>query len=240
MNIIEAIEIFNLIYDQYGREEGILEVEVCRHLNSAITLVMTDHFYNKHKKRQERENPPYGFEINQYSTHDFAKLLVPDMILEPDTTGKVNYSTITADFPQTIIRREEGEIETRKCNIFHFASVLRWDPAQKDHVECKWCKDNNHPRNKKNPFRQATDAYPYYRLLDAYLQVYPQAENQLILTPVREHRFVWYDPNDQAGKVDFELSERATLAVILRSLQLAGVSMRDQELYRMIQNEVVT
>jgi hypothetical protein len=152
MKIKEAIDIFKIIYDQYGSEEGLLDSEICRHLNTAIISVMTDHFKNKNKSNQNQV--VYGFESDQFSDSDFSQLMMHNQIFIPNQLGEIEETNIELFLPETTIRNGTEIIETRKCRVFHYASMERW--LTEDFAQCKWKRHNEHTTNVRNPFRKST------------------------------------------------------------------------------------
>lgn len=235
-DIREVIDSFHLLYDQYSRQEGLLDSEVCVHLNGALASLMADCFYRKELKRSINASPPYGYESDQFVVQDFSPLL-SEVELIPDANGMLAYlqirSEVGSEVGQITVRDLSGQvIQVRDPEIFHYDFVSRYNPDTDDFTECRWVRGNDILRDARNPYREPIDGFPKYRLTLAGLKFYPSTDAAVRLSIVREHPWMWYDQNDLLSKVDFELNVRVQDAMINRALIRAGISVRDMALFQ--------
>lgn len=236
MKIREALDIFDQIWDKYT-DEGLDTMEKVRHLNTAQVLVLTDSFYNQNEKRDNKNEPRYGFENTQYESEDFRPLLVKipgDFeLLQTDSTGKIQISTIEAFFPDDVVYDELGLIEERKCPIFHINYVKRWSTSKNAFVETKWVRHNEVARVEHNPHKKPTDLFPTITYYNDYVLIRPKAVRDIEMSVTRMPKHMRYVAGNAKASVDPELPYQVMLKVILRATQLAGVNSREKDLYQL-------
>jgi len=243
MTIRETYDIFSNLWDKY-RDEGVTPAEFSRHINTAQVLVLKDHWYSPMDptRTSEDHNPKRAFENTIYDVMSWKKLLVPypdltglGVLPTSSSDGQIGFGLLQFAFPLDTIRDEGGIIQTRRPEVFTIVNVARWSLSA--FVSCQWMRHNEYRKYLFNSLYGPTDAAPWIVVYDTYMQFYPLDAREVEITLCRMPLHVWYDPNNAADEVNPELPDAVMYDVILRALTLAGINMKDDDLYKMSQEQ---
>ncbi len=240
MKIQAAYNIFMRVYDKY-RQEGIALFEFAEYVNLAQVVTMRKCTYDNKLKRHVHQEPVKGLGDNQYNIEQLQSLVVsipvdPRGTLTTDVYGRVEMADIEAYFPDDVIRGEMGVIETKKPEVFHVASAARYCTDDGKMRMAQWVRHNDWEAIQENPFRTPTEFYPGFRYFDDHLKFAPEGTRDVQLTVIRMPRHVWIDESG-VNDVDPELNDKIMYDVIFEALSLAGITIREPDFYKMIENE---
>ncbi len=225
----EAYDIYASIWER-SRDDGIISPIFSRHMNMAMIAIMKDHFFQKHNQPTPYHSPKYAFENVQYSIEAFYPL-VSEIELTTDNVGRINISDIEATFPQTVIRDEVGNIETKRCPLFHINNVARYDGTGK-FESARWVRHNEYRLAQRDPFLEPTERHPLWRYTDNRVVLDPGGQRAVRLSVTRHPKHMWFDENFVDQAVNPELPDHTMYDVIWRALRYAGVFIDKQNLYQ--------
>jgi len=231
MRIAELLDLFRSRYDNYGSNRGLEQVEVIILLNSAQRLTINKILYyeDDRMKRSNQQAPTYGFENVEYSTEDLNKLLVVNQVFTPNNQGVLTFDVIRAVLPGVTIRSLEGVAgPVRKSKIEHIMNVSRWNGST--YRSSKWRRHNEIRSVENDLLRVPTDKYPSHTIGGDAVQFYPQTDNQVRISLIREPQYMWLGDNIS---VNPELSDRLMEEVVEIAMQLASGSVRDFQAYQL-------
>jgi hypothetical protein len=237
MTIVEVKDIFDHIYDKF-RDEGILDFEFCRNINTAQAIIVKQ--YARAQGLPRGQFSTDGFEKNIYSAEDFAPLIthlryddIP--ITFTDTKGRLYKDLIKSRFDNIVVRNLNGIIETKKPEVFIVGDVSIWsDGLQR---VCKWVRHNDKGYIRNNPLRKPSSKYPTVEYYEDYYQFNPKGKHLVTGTFLRMPRPVWFDSANVLNNIDPELSDNMMIDVIFRALGLAGINIRERQFFEMVQKE---
>ena len=232
MTAKQVNEVFRTIYDRYESMEGITDYEMSVYLNTAQLLVLKDFTHNHRKKRLPAQEPPYVFESTSFDAEDWQPLVMTPFEGKTNTDGRLPIADIIAGFPVDKIYNEVGDvIREERLGVFHMLNGERWSGSQYCELVFR-----RHNELKKNAFLMASDDHPTVSYEADHLVIRPGGKRTVKIRPMRYPKSMWYLGN-LGIEVDPELPDSVMLDVIQRALKLAGIGVRDGELYQFINAE---
>lgn len=233
----EVAEIFRTTYDRYGSEEGITDYEMSRVINEATLLTMKYHFQPQRFQHPKGINgqPMMGFENTKYESEDFQPLICDDIEVTSNSDGVITDSQLSTAFPADKVYLEDGSvISDNKTDIFHYLNVCRWSGSV--YEECRYVRHHEKKRQADNAFLGPVDDCPTYSFIKEGVKMRPGGSRNAQVTFVRYPVHFWYLP-EQGIEVDPELPGSIMMDIIFRAVQLAGMGVRDNEVYQFAESE---
>jgi hypothetical protein len=226
MKIETVMELFYSYQDRF-RDEGYTNYEASVLLNVAQEDMLKYFYYNMHDptKRNEYQEPRFGFETISFIPQMFDKLIIefgPESgrTLQTDRHGYLLNSVIEETFPVNIEYREDGQkISEEKCQLFHINSASRF--YKNSWYGARHMRQNDYVIAIKNPHKRPTDQNPFYRIFEGRLLFEPRAVAGITMSVTRQPKKMWYFGDDNPKNVDPELSDFAMGEIIKRASFLA-------------------
>lgn len=236
MTIKQAIEIFDRVYDNFQGNEGLEIDEICVLMNTGL-LKLINSFFSRNTIGSRK--PGMDFEGNEINSEDFSALIHEPLTLTPSATGRIQIDDIRAFLPQINVRIDgEPLLDIRQAYIHKILSVRRWWSEKAKYRKCTHILHNEYPVVADDALRMPIEKYPIYRNFSGYLQVDPQSSNQCEVVVLREPAYMWLNPSVAGHTQDPEVSDKLMIYVIFEALILAGVGVRDGQMYSMIQGQM--
>lgn len=218
----EAYDIYFNTVDVF-RDEGTTEEEFSRFFNTAqYQLLDEDLSVLKGLDLREQRN----IELTQQIYSQWTPCIHEDLPLTASASGVAGYQSLNTNFPNTVIRDNDGVIETKKPQLRHIMSVAREDSGGVKRP-CKWVRFNDKEVVEGNPFRKGTERWPWYYQGDTSIYVYPESAAQLSVSVLREPIHMWFESVGSGNNVDPELPDSTCHRVIKRAIHLTGVNIRE-------------
>ena len=220
-----CISYFKHIWDSY-RDEGLYDIEICNLLNIAQSKYIRGVLNN--------DLTEFGLESTQWSSDDIAPLISNHEVYTSNE-GVLFDNQIAEDFPSTDSYDVQGLISTKQTEIIHISSMRRYHEGSYRYV--RWERHNDYGKSLRNPFKQASDAYPTYRRYQGYFQLNPESRRLLQLTVIRSAKNIWFSHDGNVRVSDPEMSDHVMIKILEHALLKAGINMREGQFYQMINNE---
>jgi hypothetical protein len=227
MTLQDAIDKFNVLQDKYG-SPSLVEAEIVSFLDMA---------------QQERLNRLFpddmGGVVNfEQDENVFSNLkgLIYYLV--------AGYFTLTPNGKGAILAYVDidAEIDALSYWVDGSAKLFRILNIDYNDIPVRYTKHNNLLSNQTNIFKNADPANPRYTLLSQGIQFYPSTIDgaDLELTVVKKPDSFFLIYNDDPLTEIYEWDDYNMNLVIMISLQLAGISTRDEELLVDIRNTQTT
>lgn len=197
------------IIDKYG-DPSFTDVEFSTHFNNASLMVFLESF-NSQRQRQPGGQLLYAFEMSETDADKWHTLVKP-LTLSTDAQGKIQVATIEAAFPER--------------NLFHLSC------KQVNGRYARYVRQNDYGRIVQNQFLEPSAEFPTVRQFGDYFQFEPVGVKSVNLVCVLYPNKVNLDFNDPANNVNADLTWSAVMDVLLKMGQLAGIQIREQQLYQ--------
>jgi len=220
---------FQIILDKVG-SPYLTDTERSSLYNMAQLSVLDDYVYNRKNKLKKNKDaePPYGYENTNLNVEAVSVLIVElSGVLTSDANGKIQKADI-----DTQINVASG----KNTGLYHVANMARQSTDTNYYVS-RFVRLNDLYPHLANSFKAPTESNPSYTEYDSYYVSYPLAAVSVNTTVLRYPEEILVDDTTPANNVDPEFSDKVTNEIILRALQLAGVSIREAEFYGMVNAE---
>lgn len=208
------VDYFAILQDKYG-SPNLIDTEIVDMLNHAQMEYLNRLF-------PDTQGGVANVEMDSNVVANIRPLVYTVSTTMNGTTGLVTDATLN-----TALQTESGDAST---TFFRILSVgLTSDSVT---YPVKYVKQNNLWSYNRNYFKQPSVTTPWYTLVGKGLRFYPiDATKTLTITCVKSPK-TW----SLTGPVNPELENYALYNILAIALQLAGVSLRDEELIADIRN----
>lgn len=208
MTIVEVYNRFlEVLIDKYG-DAAIEATGFTELFNQAALAELSDDFNNRHRRAQDGQVLPYGFEMSQTDL-DKWYTLVKEILTTTNVSGEITITQI------------EGLLGNR---LYHLSTVLR------NGKYARYVRHNSYGRHIQNRHLKPTNNQPTWRGFADRIRIEPQAVQPIVLTCIKYPRLVVLDENNPANNVDPDLTDLALNSIIVRMSTLYGVQIREPEL----------
>lgn len=209
MTITEWEFWFDLISDKVG-SPYFNDTEKEAFFNRAITQYINDFF------------KPYKQDVNaEKSSIDQNKLrtIIESVNVTSDANGLITYDNIN-----TLLSTELSYV----LNIEHGKKDCNGNYSYK---RSRFVRHNDILKWEENEFLEPTDSKPKHNYFSGGVQLYPETPRRANITLVRKPLEV-----SIGGGIDCELPDITHVDILYKALSLAGISIREDELYAEINN----
>ena len=215
MTIIQLHDRFSVIVDKEGSPD-LIDKEFTDLINIGQLAIVKDIVEGELKNKKEEEMPPHAFENVSHLSERIAPLISSITTLSTDTDGRIQYSAIN------------GLLST---SFYHIANIARLE-AGTFHF-CRFVRHNDRYKHELNAFKKPTVTNPIVMKFANFLQILPNTASVSVnMVTIRFPKDVNFDEVTPANNIDPELPDNTMLEVLFRGLQLAGISIREPQLYQ--------
>lgn len=215
MTIIQLHNRFSIIVDKVGAPD-LIDSEFTDLINTAQLSVVKDIVEGEIKNKKEEEMPPHAFENVSHLSERIAPLISSITTLSTDANGRIQYTDIN-----TLL----------STSFYHIANIARVESGT--YYPCRFVRHNDIYKHELNNFKKSTVTSPIVSKFADYLQILPNtASISVNMTVVRFPKDINFDSVTPANNIDPELPDNTMLEVLYRGLTLAGISIRESQLYQ--------
>lgn len=201
MTTTQAIVRCKTIIDKYG-SPTITDTEWVAHLNTACNEAFNRVF-------PDNAGGDINIEFDSNTLENFKELIYT-LTLTP-SSGLLSLSALN-----TAIRSASGD---NTCEIFRLLNM-----SKSDNTVIKFVKHNNLYQFTRNAFKQPTDDYPFYTILDAGYQIYPNIGTSVKTTVIKTPLIL-----TNTGE-SFEFSDYMVDNIIFLAVKIAAPGIRDSDI----------
>lgn len=201
MTTAEVIVRCKTIIDKYG-SPTVQDSEWVGHLNAATYEVMN-------RVIPDQEGGSLNFETDSNVLENFKPLIYPVSTIP--VSGLISLATLNS-----LIRTASGD---NTCEVFRILNI-----AKADDTVIKFVRHNSLYTFKSNAFKAPADNFPWFTIIATGYQIYPSIGTTVKLTIMKTPLIL-----TNTGE-SLEFDDYVVDQIILQTVKLAGVGIRDQEL----------
>jgi hypothetical protein len=197
------------IIDKYG-DPSFTDLEFSTHFNNSSYLVFLESF-NSQRQRQQLGTLQYAFEMSETDADKWRTLVKP-LTLNTNAQGIIQVSAIEAAFPGR--------------QLFHLSC------KQVNGRYARYVRQNDYGRMVQNQFVEPSEDFPIVRQFGDYFKFEPVGVKPVEMVCVLYPNEVLLDNDNPANNINADLTWSAVMDVLLKMGQIAGIQIREQQLYQ--------
>ena len=226
--IAQIHTIFSLLADKYGTSAALDPSEIDNFINQAQILILRDYINNQYGKNDPNYtiSPPNKQQSMAIEDSVISALNVTALhsnVTLTSSGGYIALSTIEDTFPDDPVLGGKPAIEYIQKS------------ATRDGVFARWRANNDTARQDDNVFKKPTAVNPRWTYDALNIQCEPTTDASWSFDVWRAPR--WVSLDDDVTIQDFAGDTINT--IIFRGLQLAGISIRDTDLTKLMDAEQI-